>query len=408
MAWRDQLGTVEFHDGGTKRTLVGAMFRGVPFHVDTSERSGGRRVVRHEFPGRDLPFVEDLGRAARGFQVEGYVLGADYLTARNALLDALEEAGPGELAHPYYGSIRVICASYRVRESSQDGGLARFSIEFEPTSEVSPNATVAGPAAVEASAAAAAEAVGEDLVDTYRADALPPTLLGSLTGALGAARAELERALAPFVLGTQELAALKRELDHLVLDADALVRRPLEVVSRLQAVFVSLAAAPLRPSLGIRALLQAYGFDPGPRPPETTATRILEAASWDALVRLIRSLVVVEAARLAPTETYASYDEAAAVRDAIGERIDEQAELAGDDAYAALVQLRADLVRAVPGEDSDLPRLQRVTPGYTVPSIVLAHQLYGDVAREADLVARNGVVRPGFVLGGVELEVLGA
>ncbi len=65
-------------------------------------------------------------------------------------------------------------------------------------------------------------------------------------------------------------------------------------------------------------------------------------------------------------------------------------------------------MRAVPGEASDLPRLLRYVPPATVPSLVLAHRLYGDVALEADLVARNRVARPGFMLGGQALEVLSA
>jgi prophage DNA circulation protein len=80
--------------------------------------------------------------------------------------------------------------------------------------------------------------------------------------------------------------------------------------------------------------------------------------------------------------------------------------LPGDTAFPALNQLRADLVRAVPGEDSGLARLVSYAPAFTVPSLVLAFQLYGDVTREADIVARNSIRHPGFVIGGRALEVL--
>jgi prophage DNA circulation protein len=119
MSWRDQMGP--------------ATFRGVPFFVDTAERSGGRRTVKHEYPNRDEPFIEDMGRRAGSYPVEGYVLGADYLAARNALIAALETEGPGELVHPYYGTLRVICSTFRVREAAGEGGVARLSIEFEQT-----------------------------------------------------------------------------------------------------------------------------------------------------------------------------------------------------------------------------------------------------------------------------------
>ncbi|MNN99925.1 hypothetical protein D3C81_2196910 [compost metagenome] len=43
----------------------GASFRGVPFLVDTDSVPVGRRTQLHEFPQRDQPFVEDLGRRTR-------------------------------------------------------------------------------------------------------------------------------------------------------------------------------------------------------------------------------------------------------------------------------------------------------------------------------------------------------
>jgi prophage DNA circulation protein len=103
---------------------------------------------------------------------------------------------------------------------------------------------------------------------------------------------------------------------------------------------------------------------------------------------------------------YDTYDAAVSVRDDLAAKIDEQAQAADDDTFAALAQLRADLVRSVPGEERDLPRLVRHTPEYTVPSLVLAHRLYGSLERESDLVTRNRIPRPGFILGGVGLEVL--
>src|SRR5262245_27796266 len=119
MTWREDLRRIAI-DG---RELVGASFRGAPFLVESSERSGGRRVVVHEFPLRDEPFVEDLGKRGSVFRVDGYVIGDDYLTQRDALLAALEdESGPGELVHPYHGVRRAVCVNLGVRETRSDGG----------------------------------------------------------------------------------------------------------------------------------------------------------------------------------------------------------------------------------------------------------------------------------------------
>ena len=41
-----------------------ASFKGAPFHVEETGGQFGRRTVLHEYPFRDLPYGEDLGRSA--------------------------------------------------------------------------------------------------------------------------------------------------------------------------------------------------------------------------------------------------------------------------------------------------------------------------------------------------------
>ncbi len=396
MSWRDQ--------------MAPATFRGVPFHVEVAERAGGRRTVLHEYPLRDQPFVEDMGLRARLFPVEAYVLGDDYLVLRDNLLAALETAGPGELVHPYYGTRRVICVSFRVRESRDDGGMARFAIDFGET-ESKPQYPTAAPAAaakVDASGDAIVAAIRARLA-ARRAANLPASSFASLSSIVSSAAQSLGAALAPIVEDTQGLAALKRDLDDVLLDSALLVRQPTLVLDR----FLGALALVVSPSIAARALvdalLSACTFVPSiARPPATTATRIQEQEEYDLLLWLVRTIEVTQAAQLAAAAEYDSYDAAVQVRDAVGDQLDAQLDGADDETFAALEQLRADLARAVPGEDSDLPRLMRYTPAYTVPSLVLAHRLYGDLSREGDLVTRNAVSRPGFVRGGSELEVLSA
>jgi prophage DNA circulation protein len=382
------------------------LFRGVEFHVETAGRSGGRRTVRHEYPLRDEPFVEDMGRKSRSFPVDGYVIGPEYLAARDALISALEEAGPGELVHPYYGSKRVICAEFRFRESSSDGGMVRFSIEFEETESTpaQPSAVPAAAAQVDASADELVAAIRARLAAKYQAS-LPNAALASASACIASAAEAMGDALAPLVAATQDLAALKRDVDNLILDADALVRQPFVVLDQFAGAIAALAN-PVTPPF-IHGLLTACGFTPSvDRPPATTALRRAEQANYDALLAGIRATLLAQAARLAPEASYDSYDAALAVRNALTDRIDLEADGADDDGYAALLQLRADVVRAIPGEERDLPRLLSYTPQVTVPSLVLAHRLYGDLLLEQDLVTRNASERPGFIVGGTVLQVL--
>ena len=71
MGWREEQRRVAHPNG----MAVGASFRGVPFRTTDSDTGVGRRNEVHEYPMRDLPYADDLGRRAREFQVNGYVVG---------------------------------------------------------------------------------------------------------------------------------------------------------------------------------------------------------------------------------------------------------------------------------------------------------------------------------------------
>lgn len=53
-----------------------AKFKGAPFYVDQQGRSSGRRTVVHEYPKRDIPYAEDMGRHALRYQITGYLIQA--------------------------------------------------------------------------------------------------------------------------------------------------------------------------------------------------------------------------------------------------------------------------------------------------------------------------------------------
>jgi prophage DNA circulation protein len=123
-----------------KLALVPASFRAAPFKVDTNQRGSGRRALVHEFPHRDLPYTEDLGRKARGFPVVGYVIGPDYTVLRDLLIYALEAEGPGILTLPTMlnivgGAFMVQPREYTVREDKRSGGMAQFDMNFVEVGE---------------------------------------------------------------------------------------------------------------------------------------------------------------------------------------------------------------------------------------------------------------------------------
>ncbi len=403
MSWREDLRRVAI--GG--RELIGASFRGVPFFVETGDRTGGRRAVVHEFPYRDDPFVEDLGRKARPFRIEGYVVGDDYMAQRDALLDALENvAGTGELVHPSYGVLRVVCLNATVRESKTEGGIATFAIDFieTPTQAPVPTEVVDATDEVSASADTALLAVESEFVEDFDHTGLPSFGLDSAEMAIERAAAELGAKLAPVVSTTQEFALLTGRVALLTAQASALVRQPADVFDGFRSALAELAeTVAAAPGAVMDALFEAYDVDLGPLVVATTATRTRELANQLTMQAALRRFFAIEGARLAPRVSYASIEEATAARDRVAEILDEQAGGAGDTAYPAIVSLRSEVLRAVPGGTA-FAAVVTVTRNVPVPSLLLAYQLHGAVDRELDLIARNGIRHPGFVAG--ELKVL--
>lgn len=390
MSWRDRIGP--------------AKFRGVAFYVDTSERVGGRRVVDHEFPFKDdAPYVEDLGRRGRTFPIEGYVLGADYISARDALIGELEKSGPGELSHPYYGVLRVAVESYRVRETRQDGGMAVFSIDFRETSTAPTKPTVVTDAGAQlkTTAASAKTAVGVEFLAKYDPSS---RLTSGVVGALRSAANSVNSILAVSAMASQTSASLSRRITNLTNDVASLANDPEELLASQVELFEALTDG-LQTS-PVTRLLSLFSFDPGDRPSGDTDSGLIAQTNFDATQYLVQRLALIQASLVAIEQTYDSFDAAVAARVAITDLLDEHLDAVSDDTYLNFQALRADLVKAVPGDDQDLPRLNSVTLRATTPSLVLAHTLYGHLDKEADLVARNNIKNPGFIPGGTSLEIL--
>lgn len=109
---------------------------------------------------------------------------------------------------------------------------------------------------------------------------------------------------------------------------------------------------------------------------------------------------------LTPT-VYDSYQAAIKVREELVDRIDAESEATPDDeVYVTLSDLRTSVVQAVPNPEQDLARIVQYVPKETLPSLLVAYQIYGDAGRADEITTRNGPRHPGFLIGGNQLEVL--
>lgn len=119
-----------------------ASWRGVPFEVNGDDAEFGRHVVVHEFPQRDKPYVEDLGRKTRKFKLDAWVCahvdnGFDPWAGRDALIEAIEAGDVGTLVHPFWGSLQGYIVNVSVKQTgSVNGGYVNLMMEFVESGEL--------------------------------------------------------------------------------------------------------------------------------------------------------------------------------------------------------------------------------------------------------------------------------
>jgi len=121
MSWKDRLSR--------------ARFRGFEFLTDSHDGKGGKRLQVHEYPGSDVPRVEEFGKKAWDWSLSAYFIGADYDLQRNELLALLAEPGAAWLMHPWLGLLWVRSHNWSITETNEKGGYCEIKIEFVPGGE---------------------------------------------------------------------------------------------------------------------------------------------------------------------------------------------------------------------------------------------------------------------------------
>lgn len=404
-----------------RKQLKAASFRNVPFFVKSAQTQVGRRVVIHEYPQRDEAYPEDLGLKADAFTIEAIIVGPDYFKARDALIAALKKAGPGQLVHPYYGKRTVTLASpARISETPDEGGLARFSLDFVVAGEnTEPSARQDTQQAVETRADAAIAVCGADYADEFdlggAADFVENEALAlgrEIMADLDAAR----RALVPDLTVLSDYMAAATGVVGALND---LIRAPAAFAQQVLGMFGALKALALSPLHALNAYRGLFSFGKKKASPAaTTASRAQQASNQSAMTALARRGALIEAARVASRVSFDSYEHAVATRDDLAALLDDEAAgiVPGGETtrpvsvavYDALTALRVALVRDLTARAVDAPRLGRATLPATLPALVAAYRIHGDATRADELLARNRrlIRHPGFVPGGEALEIV--
>lgn len=411
--------------------LQAASFRGVVFKVDGDDLQIGRRTVIHEYPGRDTPSVEDMGRETREYAISAYLIGPDFIAERDRLIEALEQAGPGELVSPWYGRMNVVVmGKQRISHSKADGGMCVVSFTFVESGEDEwPTATPLGSSLLAGRSTSLLDRAKSAFASAFGLDGLPEwmsmatvehasallgdvaDMLGSADGKMSAAMRLLQGDLGVLMPPPSTAWVFSRRLAD-VLDAgkgsSSTARSLLSLSNRTATASQTQSARPVGvwPSAAqdkqqadrltnsvselvrvnlIASSAQAVALMPSPSQPATTPAR---APALD-------SVVVTPPAEAIDTPTH---DELEETRQTIIAAIDKESERTTDDGvYQALRDLRRELVSTLRQQQQHASKLVTRTPSDTVPALVLAAEWYDDASRADELIAKNNIEHPGFV-----------
>jgi prophage DNA circulation protein len=387
-----------------------ASYRGVVFHVDTEELQGGKRVAVHLFPGRDDPYLEELGMGGRQVRIAAYLTGDDYASQREALIEALDTPGAAELVLPDRAPFPAIAlhpwTSRQGWGPGAEGGIARLDITFIHAPQVSIAATDDTRQAVRVQGDTLLGRAVSAFTSVFNAQGgdriFGAAVTRTSTVALGL-RDAASKVLAP----AEAVAALVRDANALADDPSSAITST-GVGGQLGSLFSRIATLGGRAQETYATLASLGGLlSDLPAVSGSTVQAEQERANQSAFQALVRQASLGASARASVDLPLESAQDAAALRGEIADRIDAELLLAQDD--EAFSELQALLLAVVTDLDARAARLptRRV---YGVPaltcSLAVAYRLYGTLDGELDLVARNRPAHPGFIPQGTAIEYL--
>lgn len=410
--------------------LQPASFRGVPFEVEASGITVGRRTVVHEYPQRDRPYVEDMGRATRNITLQCFVVGSDYLEQAQALMHELEEPGPGTLIHPWLGEMEVTITSVSELLFDQGLGVASVSITATEAGDLEFPAVTADE---DTEALEAADAVEKSAVDKFCEDFdlstindwIDSALEGSLLDALNFVSAGDLGKLFDYAEGVANLADKAMALlstDPKIFAtrlAGALgLSRWATTVSAWRGVAKSLKNLCRHDKL--KARTKAYAERKGEPMSDVTRQVMKSQAAIETLVRQLLIAQMVGVSTLVATSkdvsspdgeedtrtTTRSYDEIVELRDELCQVLDDELLMEeNDEMYQVLDEARTAIFDVLTHKADALQHVVIVKPDDVFPAVVLAYDYHDDADRDLEIARRNSVEHEGFCPAS-ELRVL--
>lgn len=438
--------------------LYTASFRGVPFKIRGSGVSAGRRVALYEYPQKDKPYAEDMGRASRVITLDAFVIGADYVQQTERLIGALETPGEGKLVHPWLGEMTCTATANGEINYSDTDRIASCSLTFTESGELT-FPTVSS--ATDFLSRMAADSLLGQSLDAFTSkfslvsDAMDLALDADrvLSSAVSEFTSIVDGVAAADFVGTLQLddalGELKNSASSLISSGAGAIADGVQsalnvaslgrtqqnwraaVISASDAVSAT-ALAPLSSAIDTvtevvpsiysakrrlkRAAVTVVSSGSSSRTALSATDKMIDA-NTDALRELFRQTITAQAVGMSSLIGTAGDIQASGISPAVAIRDDvlscraalvsilnaEEGYVTNTDQIEAVRTARSSVWNDLSSRAENARQLVTVNLPAPVPALVLAYQRYGDALRDQEIIDRNRINNPNFVSGEVKL-----
>lgn len=419
-----------------------ASFRGKLFNVDLNTMKFGRRVVLNEYPFKDGPFAEDLGRIGRVFtftafiddRTAGVVTGAGgsthkqgYFQTRDELIDAIEnDSTIGTLVLPTLGKRRVRPSECSVTFSNTVGGMEALELKFVEAGEATfPEADINTVETTQSFAQITTDAVIEEagkkvdftpkIPETTEIIQDPDILIDESIEIPNTYVAAIEIALET----GEQVAEQVDEFTRILEDYSANLRTNLFEAENFFTDTDSMLVD-LRGIWGDEELADAYNsfkdiFDTtvdniGTIIDLVTPGRDQQDMNNQGIKDGFRNLLIGQMCNITTEEAFESSNQVEARRESLLDSFDQQITNAGEnfdlDQRDALVELRSSILDHLDSLTGSLPDEIDLSIADVQPVWVIGNDLYADALRGESIMKENNLINPNFIDGGSVIHVL--
>lgn len=422
------------------KTLRQCSYKGVPFQAAAVTKTIQRRQVLHEYPQRDIPYLEDLGKGATLYKVTAFLVGDNCVAQAKRLEKALLTVGAGTFVHPWDGALTVsVYQASNISYSNSELRYCSLDITFVEAGELGyPNKLADGPTLARQLADKLGLSAVSDFVESFKQTAayklVQAAINGTLLETLGIiSDAEIAQILGfvdevttfaeqaiglltdeprgfaeklSSVLGLARFASVETRWSGIVNQISQLttseeLNRRTNQFAQIPAVVSNIEAESLQDSAAVETLTRqlllanAIGASTliGTSLDTTAIVDIDQSGSGDTSEDSGE-----DSERSDPDTVTTSVDELLEVRDHLIASIDNELQnpLISDGLFINLLQARSVVFSILTSKAEGLSRLLSIETPQIEPSLVLAYDYYDDASRSDEIETRNRVIHGAF------------